>query len=164
MPTYGNLYPELLSRWQQLNLNTSKAYIQLLLDFFEPIEIDLRNKIVQQQDELFGLYGDGPTEIYMQDTIDKVIRYENKLLDYKKKKLLRDMEDFSKQNVFTWSRFSNREGELTSNNNQQQRKREVRQYAEGTTNNTDGEVITNQGEITLPEASEETRSIITERL
>ncbi|XP_043920438.1 trace amine-associated receptor 13c-like [Protopterus annectens] len=45
MPSYGEAHPELLRRWQQLNIDLGNNYIKLLIDYFQPIENELITKV-----------------------------------------------------------------------------------------------------------------------
>ncbi|XP_043926787.1 P2Y purinoceptor 12-like [Protopterus annectens] len=38
MPSYGSTYPNLLAKWQEINIETSFRYMQLLIDYFKPHE------------------------------------------------------------------------------------------------------------------------------
>lgn len=48
MPSYGNVYPDLLKQWQQLNLRLSLDYMKLMNAFFAPIEAEMREEMVME--------------------------------------------------------------------------------------------------------------------
>ncbi|XP_043932244.1 vacuolar protein sorting-associated protein 13C [Protopterus annectens] len=106
MPTTGTTYPELLCRWQQLNLEVSLKYMHLLNDYFTPVEESLRSKINERYVMLNENFGGSLLEENLNIALDNVSQYERKLLSQKQNKLKRDITDFQLGNIFTWPRLT----------------------------------------------------------
>ncbi|XP_043942749.1 tRNA-splicing endonuclease subunit Sen54 [Protopterus annectens] len=118
MPSQGDEFPELLARWQRINLETSREYLNLLIDYFGPKEKKLANSIDMKQKQLFKDFPETVVYPLFESLLDSVSAYDRKLLQQKKNKVLRDFNDFKSGHVFTWPRHGN--NRLFSNVNEGQ--------------------------------------------
>ncbi|XP_043927910.1 ras GTPase-activating protein 2-like [Protopterus annectens] len=94
MPTYGETYPELLQKWQNLNLQLSYDYMHLLIEFFKPQEKELADEINRLQEQLINNF---PIEVLgskLDELADNIQGYDKRLQNTKTKKLQKDLNDF----------------------------------------------------------------------
>ncbi|XP_043916319.1 protein transport protein Sec31A [Protopterus annectens] len=104
MPTYGNTYPELLSKWQKLNLDTSFCYIKLLIEQYSKIEETLTTEIDVIEQELKCMLNSSELDVIYSDLRNMASSVDHKALQDKKRKLERDYLDFLNGHVFSWPR------------------------------------------------------------
>lgn len=145
MPTTGNVFPELLCRWQQMNIEVSLNYMKLLNEFFLPEELKQQESIKKRQFELYSGFRDIIVEPLLDRLTDSVCLYEKRLMEQKKHKLSRDLYDFQHGQVFTCSRNNRNVQERFSNFN-----RNVNRNVPSNVNvNTNSVVFGNQTEKSL---------------
>ncbi|XP_043943261.1 cadherin-like and PC-esterase domain-containing protein 1 [Protopterus annectens] len=128
MPTFSTTYPELLIKWQKLNLDTSHGYIKLLIEQYKNLEAVLAMEITSTRNELKDVLSVTEMDSFISNLTVSLTALDNKLLQEKKKKLERDVNDFHRGNVFSWPRetnaatnntwrafppFTSREGQIT---------------------------------------------------
>ncbi|XP_043927893.1 arginine and glutamate-rich protein 1 [Protopterus annectens] len=104
MPTFSTTYPDLLGKWQKLNLETSYGYIRLLIEQYQLIEKNLMEDISEMEKKLIILLDPDGIENFLKDLTTSVKMLDNKLKSDKKKKLERDYNDFRRDQIFSWPR------------------------------------------------------------
>ncbi|XP_043910804.1 membrane-associated phosphatidylinositol transfer protein 3 [Protopterus annectens] len=107
MPTSGVLFPDLLYRWQQLNLELSYSYMNLLIEYHLPEENRLRDMVNKLLNDFKSKYVDNVYLERLGRVLENVLLLEKRLLDQKKTKITRDIRDFKNNHVFTWPRPGN---------------------------------------------------------
>ncbi|XP_043910836.1 transcriptional adapter 2-alpha [Protopterus annectens] len=58
-------------------------------------QIELNDKIIQQQKDLVTIVSDAPVDLFLNELIEKVLGYKKRLLQQKWRKLARDVNDFT---------------------------------------------------------------------
>ncbi|XP_043937531.1 transcription initiation factor TFIID subunit 4-like [Protopterus annectens] len=104
MPSQGDRYPELLARWQTININTSFMYMELLNNFFAKEIGTLKEDIVPLQSRLVNDFNETWCKKKLSAIFQEFTDNDSKLRAQKLSKLKRDYEDFSKGNIFLWNR------------------------------------------------------------
>ncbi|XP_043924848.1 uncharacterized protein LOC122799665 [Protopterus annectens] len=107
MPTYGDSHPDLLKRWQQLNLELSYNYIRLLLDYFSPIEKELSTKAEELYNTTHEKFKGAMYKQRIESLLNQTCSYGERLQQTKMRKLQRDYFDFTNSQVFLWPRSRN---------------------------------------------------------
>ncbi|XP_043911506.1 vomeronasal type-2 receptor 26-like [Protopterus annectens] len=110
MPSYRDTYPELLKRWQELNIKLSTQYMVLMNDFFSKKEealckeIDLMEKDISSNSafiEHLNLY---------EGMLTHLCTFDKQLEVMKRKKLWCDINDLKNGHIFSWPKqYNNKE-------------------------------------------------------
>lgn len=116
MPPYGDSHPELLSRWQKLNLELSNNYMKLLIDYFSPIEAELMRKVEALNTDIRARFKNVTFARKLENLYAQVAAYSDRLQQTKYRRLQRDYRDFSTGQVFVWSKNISTTSQATSDN------------------------------------------------
>ncbi|XP_043943246.1 uncharacterized protein LOC122815068 [Protopterus annectens] len=106
MPSYGETYPELLRKWQQLNLDLGFSYIKLLIEHFLPIEKELHLQAESLSKDISTTFKEESFQQRLDSMFTQVFAYGDKLQQLKTRKLHRDHNDFANNNVFSWPKYN----------------------------------------------------------
>ena len=100
-PTIGKSNPDFVKKWGEI---LNKASLDLMLLIIEEVSSearDTRTEINTQEQLLKEQFGEDFTAIE-QSIKDSVVKYKNKLQAIKLKKYKRDIEDYQRNEVYTW--------------------------------------------------------------
>lgn len=125
MPTYGESHPALLKQWQDLNIGLGFNYIKLLLQYFSPLESELRTKVETMYNDLTERFVSDFCRNKLHTVCIQVSAYTNRLKIIKQRKLARDYNDFSRGQVFVWPRSQEIPGPIHESNNDHNRTDQV---------------------------------------
>ncbi|XP_043937548.1 NEDD4-binding protein 1 [Protopterus annectens] len=105
-------------------LSTQRQHFEVCLvrniiprDFFTPVEEQLIESIMSQQQELCQTYPELPLNHAINNMLDGILVYERRLLQQKRNKMDRDIRDFRSSQVFAWPRFMNPLRQFSNNIN-----------------------------------------------
>ncbi|XP_043910785.1 dynein beta chain, flagellar outer arm-like [Protopterus annectens] len=104
MPTFGDSNPELLAKWQKLNLETSFSYIKILINHYDSVIQQLMDDVKTVEHDLLKALGNVELAIFTDDLKRTISSLDLRLSQDKKRKLERDFFDFNKSQVFSWPR------------------------------------------------------------